>query len=120
MSLFRQGNNDIHNIHGIAPSQRADGSPLPIGNISHYIQFLSFNGGVPLESAVSLIDGAFGARGSTASEDIDIDNTEAGLWEYWYQTVDMGGRRSIDSDKARLEILPPFAMPNPPTGISVV
>ena len=112
MTTYRQGDGLIHRIKGLAPTERADGTPLPAGEISHYAQFLQFDGQQPvLESAVNLVNGEF-------DEDIDIDSATPGIYEYWYQTVDSGGRHSVDSAKATLEILLPLAPPNPPTGIT--
>ena len=112
MATYRQGTGEIKRISGTAPTKRADGTPLDPGQISHYAQFLQFDGQQPvLESAVNLINGEF-------DEDIEIDLATPGIYEYWYQTVDSGGQHSIDSTKATLEILPPFALPNPPSGIT--
>ena len=113
MSTYRQGDGETKHVYATAPTTRADGvTPLSADEISHYARFLTFDGGGALEQAVQLIDGRF-------DEDIDIDSATPGVYEYWYQTVDTGGRHSADSEKATLEILPPFALPNPPTGIGV-
>ena len=112
MATYRQGTGEIKRVSGTAPTERADGTPLPANEISHYARFLTFDGGAPIEQAVTLVSGEF-------DEDIDIDSATPGVYQYWYQTVDTGGRHSADSTIVSLEILAPFAMPNPPTGLGV-
>ena len=108
MSTYRQGFGHIKTVSATAPTERSDGTPLSAGEIDYYARFLTFDGGQPVEQAVALVNGAF-------DEQIDIDAATPGIYEYWYQTVDTDGRRSVDSERVTLEILVPLVAPSPPT-----
>jgi hypothetical protein len=108
--IYRQGSGEIKRVGGTAPTERVDGTALPPSEISHYARFLTYDGGQSLESAVVLVNGEF-------DEDIDIDAATPGTYLYWYQTVDTVGNHSVDSAGATLDILAPFALPLPPSGI---
>lgn len=117
---YIQGNGEVRLIKALGPTQRADGVPLAIDEISFYSQFMTFNGGPISEMAVNLVDDVnTAAYDGHFDEAIDIDTQEPGTYEYWYQTVDTGGRSSVDSEHVSMVILPPLVAPNPPTNIVV-
>lgn len=119
MATFRQGTGQTKTIKAIGPTTREDGSALAVDEISHYIRYLRFENGPPIEQNVQLVedtntpeyDGSF-------DEEVDIDSQTPGVYEYWYRTEDTGGRQSKNSEILTLEILVPLANPRPPTGLS--
>jgi hypothetical protein len=119
MSTYRQGEGEIKTFHGIAPTHREpsakfpDGEPLPPGDIAGYIMFAQYEDETVVETIdIQLVDGAF-------SEPLEVDLVSAGTWKYWFRTVGIRGLQSADSEVLTLEVLAPFAPPNPPTGLSV-
>ena len=111
MSIHRQGFGEIRTISAVAPTERADGTPLSAAEIERYDFYLQYEGGAITQLPVQLVDGVF-------TEGVDIDTVGAGTYSIWYRTVDTDGRESIDSAVLALDILPPLAVPNPPTGIT--
>jgi len=116
--IYRQGNGETKRVHALGPTARADGTPLAVSEISHYIRFLSFEGGAVLEQTVTLVDDANTPEyDGEFDEVIDIDSQTPGMYEYWYQTVDTDGRNSVDSERIQMDILIPLVSPNPPTAL---
>lgn len=103
---YRQGNGNVHTFTGTAPTERADGSPLAAGDIDHYVREVDGPLGIEYMD-VYLTAGSF-------SEPVAIDVLQPGTYTYRYQTVDSGGRISVPSEQVVLEVLAPFALPNPP------
>jgi len=125
MTIYRQGNGSTKTFKALGPTERANGEPLAISEIANYIRFVEWtdvNGTVqPVEQMDVLLiedvntpeyDGEF-------NEIVDIDALALGNYNYWYRTVDTGGRESVDSVITSFEVRPPFAAPNPPTSISI-
>ena len=115
METYRQGEGQLHQFTGTAPTTRTDGTPLAPGEIDHYVRFAAYRQPdgtwlAPEEMDVQLVDGAF-------DEIVDIDALAVGYYEYYYQTVDTGGRHSVDSASVGFDVLAPLANPNPPTDI---
>jgi len=120
MTSYRQGTGATKTITALGPVARTDGTPLAPSEISHYLQFISFNGTPGVPHAVNLVeDAATPEYDGAFDEVIDIDSQSAGVYTYWYRTVDVNGLESPDSPTLVLEILPPLAKPLPPTGLSV-
>ena len=118
MATYRQGSGEVKKIKALGPVARADGVVLPISEISHYAQFISFNGGAAVEQAVNLIEDANTPEyDGEFDENIIIDDQVPGTYTIWYQTVDTAGRRSKDSDILTMDILAPLVAPNPPTNL---
>ena len=111
MTIHRQGFGEIRVISATAPTERADGTPLPISEIDRYDWYIEYNGGTVTQSTTQLVNGEF-------TEAVDVDTVGAGTYRLWYRTIDTDGRESVDSEVLSLEILPPLAVPNPPTNIS--
>lgn len=108
MEQLRQGEGVTRPIGATAPTERADGTALAPGEISHYLWTLQLQGGVKAEPiAVDLVDGKF-------SEEFDPDQGVPGVYDLSYQTVDTGSRVSVPSSTLTIEVLAPLAAPNPP------
>jgi hypothetical protein len=121
MATYRIGNGETKRVRAIGPTARADGEPLAVSEISHYAQFMSYDGGTPVEMAVNLVEDASTPEyDGEFDEIITIDDQQAGMYEYWYQTVDTDDRRSVDSERMPLLILPPLVAPLPPTGLMLI
>jgi len=119
MATYRQGNGDTKTVKALGPTTRTDGVALAVSEISHYAQFMSFNGGDPVEQAVNLVEDANTPEyDGEFDEVVIIDDQTPGTYTIWYQTVDTDGRRSADSEVLTLEILAPLVAPNPPTSLS--
>jgi len=96
--IFHQGNSETYQVAAVAPKYREDGSLFDPGDISHYLQVLSYEGGSALESAVDLTFGQF-------DEVIDIDAQVPGQYVYGYKSVDTDGQVSNMSGTVVLNIL---------------
>ena len=95
MTTYRQGNGDTKRIRALGPTMREDGEFLAVSEISHYAQFITFNNGDKIESAVNLIEDASTPEyDGEFDEIIAIDDQSPGVYEYWYRTVDTDGRVS--------------------------
>lgn len=107
MKQLRQGLDESTRVGGVAPTERKDGTPL--GPVT-FFRFSSFDGGAVVEEEVGFTDGFF--DGTMVADDMAV-----GLYVYHYQVEGEHGIRSDDSEVLSLEVLPPFAKPNPPTGL---
>jgi len=126
MAEFRQGEGQTKRIRALGPTTRADGTPLAIDEIAHYLRHIDYMdpdgnpGAASAPQVVTLIEDA-----STPEYDgefdelIYIDSQAAGTYTIHYQTVDTGGRESDLSAPYTMVILPPLAIPNPPTNMAV-
>lgn len=126
MADFRQGEGQTKRIHALGPTTREDGTPLEIGEIDHYLRFITYTPpggqeGSAVEQAVALVEDANTPEyDGEFDETLDIDSQEPGLYKIWYKTVDTGGRESRGSAIYEMNILPPLAAPNPPTELDAV
>lgn len=107
---IRQGHGTIHTFTGTAPTTRADGTPLGLNEISHYVRTVTGPTGVE-EMDVMLTAGSF-------SEPLAVDVLMPGIYTITMRTVDTDGRQSVESEVVTMEILAPLAPPNPPTMLS--
>ena len=125
MAEFRQGEGATKTFKALGPTTRTDGTALAISEISHYIRFVEWtdeNGTVhPVEQMnVDFIEDANTPEyDGQFDEVVDIDAIGVGSYDYWYRTVDTGGRESADSERVNLVVLAPLANPSPPTSITV-
>jgi hypothetical protein len=113
MSQFRQGEGYVKVMSATAPTERQDGSSLEQQLITGYLFSMEYEDGLFIEDMpVQLINGKM-------SENIVIDDQEPGVYTITYKTTTAnfleGGPASVPYI---LDILPPFAPPNPPNGIS--
>lgn len=117
--IYRQGKDAVRKVQALGPTEREDGTPLGVAEIDHYNRYLSFNGGVLLQMKVQLIENANTPEYDGAFDEvIYIDDQAAGTYVYYYTTVDKDGQESAPSESITLEILPPLAVPNPPTNLA--
>lgn len=120
MATYRQGYGHTKTISALGPVAREDNTPLDKSEIAHFLRYLSYEGGEPVIQPVTLVEDPIttGYDGSF-DEVIDIDSQTPGVYQYWYRTVDTDGRQSRDSEVLTLGILPPLALPLPPTELFI-
>lgn len=121
MATIRQGMtpSETYSFRALGPTQRVDGTPLAISEISHYIRYVNFSG-TEESMIVNLVEDANTPEyDGTFDEVVSADAIAAGTYLFYYSTVDSDGQEGPRStDFGTLEVLPPFpALPNPPSQI---
>jgi hypothetical protein len=73
--IYRQGSGLTKRIGGVAPTKRADGTPLAASDIANYVRFSTYDSGLVTEEDVDLVGGYFDGI-------LAVDDMAPGIYEY--------------------------------------
>lgn len=108
MPQFIQGFGYVKTLSATGPEEMNDGTPLARDEVSHFEMFMEYQGGLKIDGMIVYLsddpntpewDGKF-------SEPIYIDDHEPGVYIIRFKTVDIYGRKSVESENYVMWIHP--------------